>query len=237
MLSLNTFFKPRFGYFTLIGAMVFGALTAAYLYQQQQTSPAVNPKLAELAAQNNNLNNSLAKAIMALDIERKTITEMNSTLLTLQSESLEQQLALRFYQKVMAPEFTANGVHIEKVILEPGISPRHIRVEVLIAQLEKRKRYIKGEVLLEVIGSLNGKPEIVNVSSLIKSSKDLKLSFRFFQHIKSEFELPEYFLPEYFKVIIKMPKQRGQKSANVSQEYPWNELVKSPIAPMFPITY
>lgn len=235
MLSFNIFFKPRFGYLTLISAMVFGAMTTIYLYKQDP--PPVNPKLAELTIQNEQLNNSLAKMTMELDIERRTLTEMNSTLVALQSESLEQQLALRFYQKVMAPEYTANGVHIEKVILETGITPRHIRVEVLIAQLEKRKRYIKGRVHLEAVGSFNGRPEVIDISSLVRSSKDLKLSFRFFQHIKSEFELPDGFLPEYFKVSIKMPQQRGQKSANINQEYLWNELIKSPITPIFPITH
>jgi hypothetical protein len=201
---------------------------------QQQPPPAKDPKLALLTAQNQTLINTLAQTNMTLDIERTTVSEMNNTLLSLQAESLEQQLALRFYQKVMAPEYTANGVHIEKVILAAGISERLVRFEVLIAQLEKRKRYIKGKLLLEVIGSLNGKPQVIDLSSMIKSSKALKVSFRFFQHIKSEFELPQNFLPERFKVTVNMPRQRGQKAADVSQEYAWNELIKSPIIPLLP---
>lgn len=233
MLSFKTINKARFSATALLIAASMGAMSIALLWKQQPPPPP-DPKLAELTQRVKTMETSLAQATMALDIERKTISEMNSTLLSLQAESLEQQLALRFYQKVMAPEYTANGVHIEKVILTQGISDRHIRFEVLIAQLEKRKRYIKGHLALEILGSFDGKPQVLNVSEMVKSAKDLKVSFRFFQHVKSDFELPEGFMPERLKVTIKMPRQRGQKAANVTQEYPWNELIKLPMQPILP---
>jgi len=233
MLSFKALINRRFGYVTLLGAMVLGALIVIVIWQRQPPPP-VDPKLVILKENNQTLTNALAKANMTLDIEREIVIEMNNTLLSLQAESLEQQLALRFYQKVMAPEYTANGVHIEKVILESGVTNRFVRFEILIAQLEKRKRYIKGAVELEVSGSLDGKPQILNISSMVKAKKDLKVSFRFFQHIKSEFELPPNFIPQRVKVIIKMPRQRGQKAADVSQEYAWQALIKSPIIPMLP---
>jgi len=233
MLSLKTLINRRFGYVGLFGAMALGILIVLIIWQRQPPLPP-DPELVTLKADNQALTNALAKLNMTLDIEREIVIEMNNTLLSLQTESLEQQLALRFYQKVMAPEDTANGVHIEKVILEAGMNKRLVRFEVLVAQLEKRKRYIKGTVILEVIGSLDGQPQILNISSMVKSKKDLKVSFKFFQHIKSEFELPQKFIPERVKVTIKMPRQRGQKAADVSQEYPWQELIKSPIALMLP---
>lgn len=233
MLILKTIQNARFNYLVLIGALILGAVGVAVAWYVQPV-PSQEPELIKLIAKNKDLNHSLAQSAMTLDIERKTVNEMNNTLLSLQAESLEQQLALRFYQKVMAPEYTANGVHIEKVRLEAGISEHHIRVEVLIAQLEKRKRYIKGKLWLKVIGSRNGKPEVLNINSMVKSSKDFKVSFRFFQHIKSEFVLPKNFLPERVKVSIQMPRQKGQKYANISQEYTWNELIMSASTPMLP---
>ena len=233
MLSFKTINKARFSVTTLLVAALIGAASIAIVWKQQPPPPP-DPKVAELTQRVKTMETSLAQATMALDIERKTISEMNSTLLSLQAESLEQQLALRFYQKVMAPEYTANGVHIEKVILTQGISDRHVRFEVLIAQLEKRKRYIKGNLALEILGSFDGKPQVLKVSEMVKSAKDLKVSFRFFQHVKSNFDLPEGFMPERLKVTIKMPRQRGQKAANVTQEYPWNELIKLPMQPILP---
>lgn len=233
MLSFKTINKARFGVVSLLVAVLAGAGGVVMIWHQQPPPPP-DPKLAQLTQKVAQIEQSLAQANMALEIERKTINEMNTTLLSLQAESLEQQLALRFYQKVMAPEYTANGVHIEKVILTQGISQRHIRFEVLIAQLEKRKRYIKGNLALEIFGSIDGKPQVLDVAKMIKSTKDLKLSFRFFQHVKSDFELPEGFMPERLTVTIKMPRQRGQKAANVVQEYPWNELIKLPMQPILP---
>lgn len=235
MLSFKKILQQRYGVTALFISLILGASSVIVVWYQQPAPPP-DPQISRLKAQNETLEDALARTSMALDIERKTISEMNSSLLSLQAESLEQQLALRFYQKVMAPEYTANGVHIEKVILTPGISEQHIRFEVLIAQLEKRKRYIKGNVVMEIMGSLDGKPQVLNVADMVKSSKELKLSFRFFQHVKSEFELPINFLPERLKVIIKMPRKRGQKAADVVQEYPWAELIKSPLVPILPVT-
>ena len=231
MLSLKTLIRARFGYIALMSAALLGALIVIFTWHQQPP-PLKDPRLALLEKDNKALQNSLAQTSMSLDIELKTIGEMNNTLLSLQAESLEQQLALRFYQKVMAPEYTANGVHIEKVILEAGVNPQHIRFEVLIAQLEKRKRYIKGKLSLEVVGNVDGEQHIVLIDDLVSSTKELKISFKFFQHIKSEFDLPKGFVAERLKVTVKMPRQRGQKAANVSQEYAWQQLLKSPAYPL-----
>ncbi|MDP2559600.1 DUF6776 family protein [Psychrobium sp. 1_MG-2023] len=231
MSTLQKVIHFRFGYLSAAVIALTGFILGNYWFKTNYVQHQ-GASLAELRIANEKLSSEMAQAKIDLQIEKKTVEEMNNSTLLLQSELIEQQLALRFYQKVMAPEYTANGVQIEKVIIEPGVSLGHYRFEVLLAQLEKRKRYIKGTLSLELIGSIDGKPMVIDLKELVEDKKALTLSFRFFQHVKSEFILVKGFTPEKLKVTIKMPKRRGQKSANVSQELHWNELLKVPLPPI-----
>ncbi len=231
MLSLKTLLNYRFGYLSLLIVIIIGFILGNYFYSLEHASRP-NPELISLRAEKQDLSQALTKSKFDLTVERETIKGMNDTVLRLQSELIEQQLALRFYQKIMAPELTSNGVHIEKVTIEAGLSERHYRFELILAQLEKRRSHLKGKAFLTLIGSKNGKPQQVDVVELTEKKKDLTLSFRYFQHLKNEFILPQDFIPEKLKVEIKMPKRRGQKASVVVQEHSWNELLKVPLKPM-----
>lgn len=225
MLRLKTLLHHRFGYLSMLIVAISGFILGNYFYSlAHATRP--NPELIELRDAKRSLSNELTKSEFSLKLEQETAKEMNDTVLRLQSELLEQQLALRFYQKIMAPELTTNGVHIEKVIIEPGLSDRHYRFELIVAQLEKRKRHLKGQATVTFIGSAQGKPKQYEMVVLTNDTDALKLSFRYFQHIKTDFTLPIDFIPEKLKVKIKMPVRRGQKAGQVEQEHNWSELLK-----------
>jgi len=233
MLRLKLLLNYRFGYLSLFIVATIGFIFGNYFYAVEHTTRP-NPELVELRTERQSLSQQLTKSQFELTLERETIKEMNDTVLRLQSELIERQLALRFYQKIMAPELSSNGVHVEKVLLEAGVSDRHYRFELILAQLEKRKSHLKGTATLTLIGSKDGKPEAINIVSLTKENKPFPLNFRYFQHVKNDFILPPDFTPEKLKVAIKMPKRRGQKSSTVEQEFHWNELLKMPLKPMLP---
>ena len=234
MLRLKVFLKYRFGYLSLFIVTMISFVLGNYFYSLEHASRP-NPELVSLRQDNKNYVAELAKEQYNLTIERETVREMNDAVLRLQSELLEKQLALRFYQKIMAPEFTTNGVNIEKVVIEVGVSARHFRFEVLLAQLEKRKRYIKGTLKLRLIGSESGKPVSLNLMTLTDVKKDLAVNFRYFQHLKNDFLLPHNFIPEKLEVTIKMPRKKGQRVGNMTKQYSWNELLKVPLKPILPL--
>jgi len=231
MLRLKSVLNYRFGYLNLLIVAIIAFVSGNYYYGVSEVNQ-TNPELIKLRDDNLKLSQELVKTNFQLTIERETIKEMNDSALNLQSNLIEQQLALRFYQKIMAPEFTTNGVNIEKVIIEAGISARHYRFEVLLAQLEKRKRYVKGSVKLLLIGSQDEKPLNIDLMSLTQRKKALTISFRYFQHLKDDFVLPADFMPEKLRVTIVMPRKRGQKGGTVTQEFTWNALLKVPLKPI-----
>ena len=60
----------------------------------------------------------------------------------------------------------------------------------------------------------------------------LKFSFRYFQSLKGEFNLPSDFTPEKLIVSLKMSKRRGQKSALIEQEFTWQKVLVIPLKPL-----
>jgi len=231
MLRLKFFLNYKFGPIEA-ALFVLSGLAAGAFWFGQVDKPDVGAQLTQLTSAHHSNKLELSKATIALEIERNTIVEMKTTLLRQQSELIEQQQALRFYQKVMAPEDTENGVRIEDVNLEAGISANHYRFEVLLAQLEKRKLYIKGEVRLAVIGSEQGQPKTIVLKKEMLSGSKLKFSFLYFQSLEAEFVLPADFIPEQLEVRLKMSKRRGQKAANSPQVYRWKEILNVPLKPI-----
>ena len=228
MLRLKYFLKAKFGLVQAILFVLSGLVAGGYWFGQADDGNAL-AQLSEVTAENKRNKLALSQTAISLEIERNTIVEMNATILRQQSELIEQQSALRFYQKVMAPGDTENGVKIEDVKLEAGISANHYRFQLVLAQLEKRKRYIKGEVRLAVIGSESGQPKIINLTKQIKNTSALKFSFLYFQSIEGEFVLPQGFIPEQLELRLKMSKRRGQKAANNPQVYAWDEVLVAPL--------
>lgn len=231
MLRLKSLLNYKFGLFTVVLVLLIG-----YFFNQYINNVAVTERATAAATSLQNSNKTLelawSKSKITLAIEQQTIREMNRTLLQLQSQVIEQQLALRFYQKVMAPGDTANGVKIEQVSIEAGISAGTYRFDILIAQLEKRKRYIRGKLLLSLIGSEQGQSKTIALNPLFMEDKELKFSFRYFQSLKGEFNLPNDFTPEKLIVSLKMAKRRGQKSALIKQDFSWQQVLVIPLKPL-----
>ena len=231
MLRLKSLLSYKFGFFIVILLLFVGYFSNQYI---KNIYSAEHSAVKILALQNSQhkLEQALSKTKMTLVIEQQTIKEMNNTLLQLQSQVIEQQLALRFYQKVMAPGDTANGVKIEQVSVEAGISTGYYRFDILIAQLEKRKRYIRGQLLLSLVGSELGQSKTIELNPLLMHDNVLKFSFRYFQSLKGEFNLPSDFTPEKLVVSLKMSKRRGQKSALIKQEFTWQKVLVIPLKPL-----
>jgi hypothetical protein len=63
-------------------------------------------------------------------------------------------------------------------------------------------------------------------------NRSLKFSFLYYQSVEGEFILPSDFTPEQLEVRLKMSKRSGQRSASVTEVYPWNEIIAIPLKPL-----
>jgi len=137
-----------------------------------------------------------------------------------QHYQLKKQLA--FYEKIMAPEKEINGVVIDNVKISARLSSSHYSFQVTLVQQLLKKRYAKGYIELDVVGSLNNKSSRIklnDISTLIK--KNLSFSFKYFQIIEGDFILPEGFVPETLQLSVVLTKNRWQKYQRLTKNIPW----------------
>jgi len=133
---------------------------------------------------------------------------------------IKKQLA--FYEKIMAPEKQAGSLVVDSIDIVATNSPNIYRFKVTLVQQMLKRRYTKGFIDLNFIGSLNGKPKRIKLSeasNIIK--KDLSFSFQYFQLISGEFTLPEKFSAEELVLTVNIAKSRSQKKIQFEQTLPW----------------
>jgi len=138
----------------------------------------------------------------------------------LQFVEIKKQLA--FYEKIMAPEKQAGSLVVDEVKIVATNTPNLYRFQVTLVQQRLKRRYTKGFIDLNFVGSLDQKPnriKLSEVSSAVK--KDLSFSFQYFQIISGEFTLPENFIAETLALTVNIAKSRSQKKMQFEQVLPW----------------
>ena len=163
-----------------------------------------------------------------LEVERMANQRSQQLLKNMESEHYQVKRELAFYEKVMAPEKTADGLVVDRMSIYPTGSPNHFRFQVVLLQQEVRKRFVKGYVDFTLFGTLDNKPsqlKLTNISTL--STKDLSFSFQYFQIVEGELSLPDNFLPEKLELATILPKSRWQKHQQIDESFMWKELLKN----------
>lgn len=163
----------------------------------------------QLQHSSNNLkadNDELTRQLNILGVELEVARIANQHSGTLLQQEFANQLALRkelsFYQKVMAPELDQEGFTIDSLEVFNTHSKNYYRFSLVLLQYDKHRETVKGNIKVTIKGSKNGVPsqwELTN--GLVSEQRALAFSFRYFEILKGEFNIPEGFMPE--QVIIK----------------------------------
>jgi hypothetical protein len=157
-----------------------------------------------------------------LEIERMANQKSIAMLHKIEAEHFKVKKELGFYEKVMAPEKQAEGVVIDNLTIYSTNSPNHYRFQLVLVQQNKKKRYAKGYVAVNIMGSLNNKPSSFDLTKNAHITRQtLSFNFQYFQMIDGEFTLPKKFSPEQIRVAAILPKSRWQKYHRLVKTYAW----------------
>ena len=160
-------------------------------------------------------------------LELKLANETNQNMQQIFAKQIEKQKDLErelaFYRSVMAPEEFANGVAINGLELAHGVVRNQFRLKLVLTQLKKIKKPIKGFINIQLVGEQNEKPHEIELSKLIKGS--LKFNYRYFQVIETDFILPDDFNLGQLVVNVVVPKTRWSKGSKAKQTFNVSELL------------
>jgi hypothetical protein len=170
-------------------------------------------RIAELEQQNIMLESSA-------QVDAEASQQIMDTINNLQQhiDALEKELS--FYRGIMAPELDIKGLHLSDFTLEAKADPKKFRFQLALTQVKQHNMFLKGEVSIILRGTLNGRAtqyDITEVSNL--QPQDLNFTFKYFQHIGGEIELPDGFKPKQVDIVA---TTRGRDAQRAERSFPWS---------------
>jgi len=209
----------------LISVCLFCGYRIGNFFHTYQVSTLEQQKerLSKLYNEQESLQRRVNTLEVELEVERMANKQAQSLLKEMEQEHYSVKKDLAFYEKVMAPEKQADGLVIDSFKVFPTQSANHYRFQFTLVQQKLKKRYAKGYIEFDFVGSLEGKPTALaldKVSSITKQQRSF--SFQYFQIIEGEFTLPEGYKVDQIKASAILPKSRWQKYYRLNKSYSWN---------------
>ncbi|MFQ6371363.1 DUF6776 family protein [Shewanella sp. YIC-542] len=209
----------------LLVAFVAGALSFSLW---EDNSPIANKpninKINQLKAELTSQSQILASRNLELQLAKESNKEMQEMFARQhqKQQGLERELA--FYRSIMAPENNVDGVAINGVELQTGLSANSYRLRLILTQLQKRKQSLKGRAEVTFQGLQDGKETEISLDSLIGKGK-FNFSFKYFQVLEADVSLPESFELQRISAKVVVPASRRSKGGETEQSYSVPELL------------
>ena len=206
------------GLLALWGTFEAGRMLAGYsVISAARERLALNAQLRELGAKLHETESRLATAEVARRVDHEAETQVEKSLTELQARLGEVTQELAFYRSVVSPNEGILGMRVQRLRVQPALAPRHFRVRVVLAQAARQEGITSATADLTVEGVRAGQSVSLPLSEIGTSSRVLNFSFRYFQEVETEIELPADFLPQTVEVEVRPAKG----SAPIRQSYPW----------------
>lgn len=152
-------------------------------------------------------------------IDSQSYDVVRSDLKQMQEEILELREEVEFYRGIVSPRERQAGLDIQTFKLESADEERLYHFELVMSQVLKNDRFVKGVVKLFVHGVQDGEPLSLDFRDISPNkSVGRNLSFRYFQRMGGEIRLPEGFVPR--NVMIEMVPQKRDA---MSKTFDWQE--------------
>ena len=166
-----------------------------------------------------NLERGQAIDEQALNQARKTIVDLETRIVSLQSD-------LTFYRNIMAPSETSKGLQVDSFTLVPSRNRDSYDFKLVLTQVGNNKSYISGVVAVNVIGVRDEEKEVIALRDLSEDIADLgvKFRFRYFQDVEGALRLPEEFEPLEIQVVA---QAEGKKSSQAERTFNWDDLTEN----------
>lgn len=214
-------------YVWLVGAVaIVLMLTAGYLLFDRGMNYA-STALAELDAEraelrdrlteaqrlNSELKQQLAILERSSEIDRRATLEVRNEFAALTAEMLELRKELDFYRGIVSPKDNASGLNIQRFELQSTAVEGRYKFSLMLTQMRRNERYVRGVVEMEVEGVENGHTKILPYSRIVRGdAKSLKFKFRYFQGFEGEIAIPDEFEAQRVTLRLK-PSGKGQPPA------------------------
>ncbi len=216
---------------TLAVLLVFSVLLmVAYWFGQQRGTFEKQKLLAELEEQQSQLQLALTfqselhqryeAARLGVDIDRGALEQVRVEVTRLKQQLAGLQEENEFYRNLMSPEDRKTGLAFGPVDIIGVDKPGSYRFKVVMQQLASEHAQLTGTLTINLVGQLDGQPQVLPLHTLSGdiSSAEISLRFKYFQNVEGELTLPEGFEPERLELQARATKPR---TATIEKRVDW----------------
>jgi hypothetical protein len=206
------------GFVLLATAFEIGRYRAGYsVIDAERDRLARSAEIKELTVQLRDTQLKLAANEMARRVDKESYAQVEKSLADLQLRLGEQSQELTFYRGIVNPADNIAGLRIQQVKVLPGVAPRRFRVRIVLIQASRQDAVTGAAADLSVDGLRGGKAVNLPLAEIGTSSRALSFSFRYFQELETEIELPADFVPQRVQIEVRPAKA----ASSIRQTYPW----------------
>ncbi len=168
----------------------------------------------------------LVEARLALEVQSNAADALRENMQTMHTDAQRLREEVTFYKSLMAPGEVQEGLKIAELELRKEAGAAKYQFELLLTQVALRRRFISGDVRVDVIGTgEQGETSAQVVKSLTElgftDNYPLRFKFRYFQDLKGEFELPRGFEPDRVLVTTVLKTRDPNMPETTQESFPW----------------
>lgn len=161
----------------------------------------------------------------SMEIDQQSCDSVRGSLDTLQAEVSDLNEQLAFYRGIVSPELSRVGIRVYDFKLSPATSANTFRYELVLIQAVRHNRKIDGRAQITVSGQQDGSRKSFSLEEIALGAKgDFSFSFKYFEELSGEFQIPPGFKPE--QVTVTLAAEGGQ-AQNVREQFEWNKVLKT----------
>ena len=200
------------------GAFEAGRMLAGYsLVSAERERLAQSAEIRALTGKLRDTESRLATAEVARRVDHEAQAQVETSLAELQARLGEATQELAFYRSVVNPSSGTLGMRVQRLRVQPALAPRHYRVRMVLVQAARQDAVTAATADFTVDGLRGGRAASLPLSQIGTSARALGFSFRYFQEVETEIELPADFVPQTIEVEV-----RPARSASpIRQSFPW----------------
>lgn len=170
------------------------------------------------------LRDKVALLERSAQVDKKAHVDVNDSLKGLQQEILELRGEVSFYRGIVAAKESSAGLRIENLRLAKVAGEGLYHYKLVLTQVLKNHKTVRGRVNVKIEGLLNGKAKKVSLASVsVVGKKKLDFKFRYFQKFEGDIRLGPGFVPRSVHVQVK-PRKRKE----IISTFDWDDLLGNP---------
>ncbi len=192
-----------------------------------QSKPNLEGESAEqLTTANERLRQRVAILERAAQIDHEASLRLQRHVRTLQNDAFELREEVEFYRSVVSAARGASGLKIQGFRVSMLGEGLHYHYKLVLTNLNKDDKVSNGNVLIEIRGRDHGAQRKLNLAQLGDGPRDATLPFSFihFHRLEGDFTLPEGYVPENVRVVV---RELAAKEPREERIYDWKPLVQA----------